>query len=113
MKPKDRRVTQEEYEMLQAYKAKAAEEKQVNFKILRERKIKENEVAIKGHERDIAFKQAQIDKGEKLEKHPEYAGDLKPKHVMENEIDLKNFEIDKLKEEISSIKKIMKEEENG
>lgn len=106
-------ISEEDYKMLMNAKKQIELAKNVNMKFEREFKRKEMLANIHGNERDIKFKREQISSGKFLESHAEFADGLKPKHILETEIEFLIVNVEKLKRQVEQVDALMEDDADG
>lgn len=106
-------VSKVDFDFLESHKQKAGAAIREQLKYQRLRKIDENALRIRSNIRDIKFKEKQLSENKFLERHPEFADDLKPKHILETEIDNLKHNVVGLERDIIEVKKVLEEDTNG
>ncbi len=110
MVAKRHKVTHEEFMLIQKLKNQQEETMKIQRKFDQLTGIDRNKIQIKCKDRDIAFKVKQINSGKVLEVHAEYVNNLKPIHILHNEMDVIVQEKTELEELNKSIQSIMEKE---
>jgi len=106
------KVSEEDFAMLNEAKKRKAGIDKDNIKYQQEVTLKNNELTITQHNREIDFKKVQLDRNEMLEKHESFKDDIKPPFYLENEIDALKLKIWDIETKNKYLMEEMKKEEN-
>jgi len=102
------KITAEENKLLLRAKMQGQEDYKVQLKYAREKELRTQEVRIVQREREIEYKQSQIDSGKSLEKHDNFLDGIKPLFMLKNDLEDINADVAQMKEQIKQIKEVIK-----